>query len=217
MNITIDGPGGSGKSTVAKLIAKKLSFSYLDTGAMYRAIAYYALKQGVSVEDEAKVIALLENLDMKLWEENGIQQVSVNGENVTPYIREHNISMAASTISKIPAVRIKLVELQRKIASITDCIMDGRDCGSFVLPDADYKFYMTASSDVRAERRRKELALKGEEIPFDEIKKDIEARDKQDMTRKFAPLVIPEKAVVIDTSDMTIEQVVDLICQYVCR
>ncbi len=217
MNITIDGPGGSGKSTVAKLIAKKLSFSYLDTGAMYRAIAYYALKKGVSVEDEAKVIALLENLDMKLWEENGIQQVSVNGENVTPYIREHNISMAASTISKIPAVRIKLVELQRKIASITDCIMDGRDCGSFVLPDADYKFYMTASSDVRAERRRKELALKGEEIPFDEIKKDIEARDKQDMTRKFAPLVIPEKAVVIDTSDMTIEQVVDLICQYVCR
>lgn len=216
MNITIDGPGGSGKSTVAKLIAKKLSFSYLDTGAMYRAIAYYALKKGVSVEDEAKVIALLENLDMKLWEENGIQQVSVNGENVTPYIREHNISMAASTISKIPAVRIKLVELQRKIASITDCIMDGRDCGSFVLPDADYKFYMTASSDVRAERRRKELALKGEEIPFDEIKKDIEARDKQDMTRKFAPLVIPEKAVVIDTSDMTIEQVVDLICQYVC-
>ena len=143
MNITIDGPGGSGKSTVAKLIAKKLSFSYLDTGAMYRAIAYYALKKGVSVEDEAKVIALLENLDMKLWEENGIQQVSVNGENVTPYIREHNISMAASTISKIPAVRIKLVELQRKIASITDCIMDGRDCGSFVLPDADYKFYMT--------------------------------------------------------------------------
>lgn len=217
MNITIDGPGGSGKSTVAKLIAKKLSFSYLDTGAMYRAIAYYALKKGVSVEDEAKVIALLENLDMELWEENGIQQVSVNGENVTPYIREHNISMAASTISKIPAVRIKLVELQRKIASITDCIMDGRDCGSFVLPDADYKFYMTASSDVRAERRRKELALKGEEIPFDEIKKDIEARDKQDMTRKFAPLVIPEKAVVIDTSDMTIEQVVDLICQYVCR
>ena len=217
MNITIDGPGGSGKSTVAKLIAKKLSFSYLDTGSTYRAIAYYALKKGVSVEDEAKVIALLENLDMKLWEENGIQQVSVNGENVTPYIREHNISMAASTISKIPAVRIKLVELQRKIASITDCIMDGRDCGSFVLPDADYKFYMTASSDVRAERRRKELALKGEEIPFDEIKKDIEARDKQDMTRKFAPLVIPEKAVVIDTSDMTIEQVVDLICQYVCR
>ena len=217
MNVTIDGPEGSGKSTVAKKKKKKLSFSYLDTGAMYRAIAYYALKKGVSVEDEAKVIALLENLDMKLWEENGIQQVSVNGENVTPYIREHNISMAASTISKIPAVRIKLVELQRKIASITDCIMDGRDCGSFVLPDADYKFYMTASSDVRAERRRKELALKGEEIPFDEIKKDIEARDKQDMTRKFAPLVIPEKAVVIDTSDMTIEQVVDLICQYVCR
>lgn len=217
MNITIDGPGGSGKSTVAKLIAKKLSFSYLDTGAMYRAIAYYALKKGVSVEDEAKVIALLENLDMKLWEENGIQQVSVNGENVTPFIREHNISMAASTISKIPAVRIKLVELQRKIASVTDCIMDGRDCGSFVLPDAEYKFYMTASSDVRAERRRKELALKGQDIPFEEIKKDIEARDKQDMTRSFAPLVVPDKAVVIDTSEMTVDEVVNLICGYICR
>ncbi len=217
MNITIDGPGGSGKSTVAKLIAKKLSVSYLDTGAMYRAIAYYALKKGVEPDDEPTVIALIENLEMKLWEENGVQQVSVNGENVTPFIREHNISMAASTISKIPAVRIKLVELQRKIASVTDCIMDGRDCGSFVLPDAEYKFYMTASSDVRAERRRKELALKGQDIPFEEIKKDIEARDKQDMTRSFAPLVVPDKAVVIDTSEMTVDEVVNLICGYICR
>lgn len=217
MNITIDGPGGSGKSTIAKIIAKKLKIAYLDTGAMYRAMGYYALQNGVSVDDEKEVMKLLQDLDMKLWEENGVQQVSVNGNNVTPYIREHNISMAASTISKIPAVRIKLVELQRNIAAKTDCIMDGRDCGSFVLPDAEYKFYMTASSDVRAERRRKELELKGQSIPFETIKADIEARDKQDMTRKFAPLVIPEGATVIDTSDYTIEQVADIIMSFVCR
>ena len=217
MNITIDGPGGSGKSTIAKLIAKKLKIAYLDTGAMYRAMGYYALQKGVAVDDEKEVMKLLQDLDMQLWEENGVQQVSVNGQNVTPYIREHNISMAASTISKIPAVRIKLVELQRNIAAKTDCIMDGRDCGSFVLPNAEYKFYMTASSDVRAERRRKELELKGQNIPFETIKADIEARDKQDMTREFAPLVVPEGATVIDTSDYNIEQVADIIMSFVCR
>lgn len=217
MNITIDGPGGSGKSTIAKLIAKKMNITYLDTGAMYRAMGYYALKNGVAVDDEKAVMKLIQDLDMEVWEENGVQQVSVNGENVTPYIREHNISMAASTISKIPAVRIKLVELQRNIAAKTDCIMDGRDCGSFVLPNAEHKFYMTASSDVRAERRRKELELKGQSIPFETIKADIEARDKQDMTRDFAPLVVPEGATVIDTSDYTIDQVADLIMSFLCQ
>ena len=216
MNITIDGPGGSGKSTIAKLIAKRQGISYLDTGAMYRAMGYFALKRGVAVDDETAVMSLLDNLNMKLWSENGVQQVSVNGENVTPYIREHHISMAASTISKIPAVRLKMVELQRKIASETDCIMDGRDCGSFVLPNADYKFFMTASSEVRALRRQKELAEKGENISFEVIKADIEARDKQDMTRSFAPLVVPDGAVVIDTSDLSIEDVVDVIMGYVC-
>lgn len=217
MNITIDGPGGSGKSTIAKLIAKKLNISYLDTGAMYRALGYYAVKNGIDVADEKQVIPVLDTIDMKLWEENGVQQVSVNGENVTPYIREHSISMAASTISKIPAVRMKMVELQRKIAMKTDCIMDGRDCGSFILPDADYKFYMTASSDVRAARRKKELDEKGQNLPLEEIKADIEARDKQDMTRKFAPLVIPDGAIVIDTSAMSIEEVTDVISAYVCK
>ena len=217
MNVTIDGPGGSGKSTIAKLITKKMKIAYLDTGAMYRAMGYYALENGIAVDDEESVIKLLDGLDMKLWEENGVQQVAVNGKNVTPFIREHNISMAASTISKIPAVRIKLVELQRKIAAQCDCIMDGRDCGSYVLPNADYKFYMTASSDVRAERRRKELELKGQIIPFETIKADIEARDKQDMTRSFAPLVVPEGAVVLDTSDMTIEQVADFVMGYICK
>lgn len=216
MNITIDGPGGSGKSTIAKLVAKKMGIAYLDTGAMYRALGYYALKNGVAVDDEVKVIELLKTVEMRIWEEDGVQQVSVNGENVTPYIRAHEISMAASTISKIPAVRIKMVELQRNIAAQTDCIMDGRDCGSFVLPKADYKFYMTASSAIRAERRRKELAEKGTEMSLEEIKADIEARDKQDMNREFAPLVVPDGAVVIDTSEMSIDEVVSVVTGYVC-
>lgn len=217
MIITLDGPGGSGKSTIAKAVAKKLNISYLDTGAMYRALGYHALSLGIPVDDEKKVVPMLDDVEMKLWQENGVQQVSVNGKNVTPFIREHEISMAASTISKIPAVRMKLVELQRKIAHSCDCIMDGRDCGSFVLPSADHKFYLTASSDVRAHRRQKELAEKGQEIDFATVKADIEARDKQDMTRAFAPLVIPDGATVIDTSDLTIDQVCDLVLGEVCR
>lgn len=216
MIITIDGPGGSGKSTIAKLLAKKLRIAYLDTGAMYRAMAYFAIKNGIDVGDEKAVTGILEDTNMRLWEENGVQQVAVNGENVTPYIREHNVSMAASTVSKIPAVRLKLVDLQREIASVTDCIMDGRDCGSFVLPDADFKFYLTASSDIRAERRRKELEEKGQSIPFEVIKADIEARDRQDMTRSFAPLVIPEGAVVIDTSDKTVDEAAEMFLGYIC-
>jgi len=217
MNITIDGPGGSGKSTVAKLIAKNLKIAYLDTGAMYRALGYWAIKNGIDPNDEKAVIPMLDSVEMELGDDEGVTLVSVNGEDVTPFIREHNISMAASTISKIPAVRMKMVELQRKIARKADCIMDGRDCGSFILPEADYKFYMTASSDVRAERRRKELAEKGEDIPFEKIKADIVARDAQDMNRSFAPLVVPEGAIVIDTSELTIEQVAEMISNTVCR
>ena len=217
MIITLDGPGGSGKSTIAKRIAKKLGISYLDTGAMYRAMGYYAKQKGIAVDDEKAVLAMLPEVDMTLWQENGVQQVAVNGQNVTPFIREHDISMAASTISKIPAVRLKLVELQRKIANSCDCIMDGRDCGSYVLPNADYKFYLTASSDVRALRRQKELAEKGQDIPFEVIKADIEARDKQDMTRTFAPLVVPEGAVYVDTTDMNIDEVCETLLKTICR
>ena len=217
MIIAIDGPSGSGKSTIAKILAKKLNISYLDTGAMYRGIGYYAVSNGVSPDDEQAVVDLIKDLKMEISEENGIQQVIVNGKNVTPYIRENSISMAASTISKIPQVRIKLVELQREIAAKSDCVLDGRDIGSYVLPNADYKIYMTASSLVRAQRRQAELALKGQILTVDEILEDIEKRDKQDKTRKFAPLVICEDAVVIDTSFLNVEEVVEKIIDIVCK
>lgn len=217
MIIAIDGPSGSGKSTIAKILAKKLNISYLDTGAMYRGIGYYAVSNGVSPDDEQAVVDLIKDLKMEISEENGIQQVIVNGKNVTPYIRENSISMAASTISKIPQVRIKLVELQREIAAKSDCVLDGRDIGSYVLPNADYKIYMTASSLVRAQRRQAELALKGQILTVDEILEDIEKRDKQDKTRKFAPLVICEDAVVIDTSFLNVEDVVEKIIDIVCK
>lgn len=217
MKIAIDGPSGSGKSTIAKALSAKLNIAYLDTGAMYRAIGYYVLKNGVSPSDETAVIPLVEGLRMNVWEENGIQQVSVNGENVTPFIRENRISMAASTVSKIPAVRIKLVELQREIAAKTDCVLDGRDIGSYVLPDADFKFYMTANSLVRAQRRQAELAAKGETHTVEEIREDIERRDEQDKNRSFAPLVICDNAVVIDTSCMTIEEVADAVMKKICE
>lgn len=217
MNIAIDGPSGSGKSTIAKILAKKLGISYLDTGAMYRGMGYYAIKNNVSLDDEQSIMSLLNDLNMEIFESDGVQQVIINGENVTPFIRNHEISMAASTISKIPAVRIKLVELQRKIAQKTDCVLDGRDIGSFVLPNAEYKFFMTASSLVRAQRRQLELKQKGQDIPIDKIKADIEKRDLQDTTRAFAPLVVADNAIIIDTSNSTIEEVTNTIMGYICK
>ena len=174
-NIAIDGPAGAGKSTIAKILAKKMNLVYLDTGAMYRGSAYYAIKRGVDVADEKAVLAILPDLKMEIAYEDGTQKVIVCGEDVTPYIREHNISMAASTISKIPAMRLKLVELQREIASSTPCVLDGRDIGSYVLPNAKYKIFLTADAKVRAMRRVKELNEKGVEISFEEVLKDIEA------------------------------------------
>lgn len=217
MIIAIDGPSGSGKSTIAKILAKKLGISYLDTGAMYRGIAYYVIKKGIEVTDEAAVIEALKDISMQISENDGVQQVIVNGENVTPYIRENSVSMAASTVSKIPAVRIKLVELQRKIASESDCVLDGRDIGSYVLPNADYKFYLTADSRVRAVRRQAELAQKGQILTVDEIQKDIEARDLQDTTRAFAPLVICSDAMFLDTSALSIDEVTDIVLKHICR
>ena len=208
LNIAIDGPSGAGKSTIAKLIAKKLGITYLDTGAMYRGLAYYALQNGVQPNDEVGVLPILENVTMDIqYNENG-QKVIVNDKDVTPFIREHNISMAASTISKIHAVRLKLASLQREIASKTDCVLDGRDIGSFVLPNANVKIYMDASAEVRAERRKLDLEGKGDfSHTYEEILADIKARDYQDMNRDFAPLKVADGAIIIDTSYMSIDEV----------
>lgn len=215
LNIAIDGPAGAGKSTMAKRIAEKMGIVYLDTGAMYRGIACYALSVGAAPEKSEEVIPLLDGVKMDISYADGAQKVIINGEDVTPYIREHRISMAASTISKIPEVRLKLVELQREIASHTDCVLDGRDIGSYVLPNADVKIYLDARAEVRARRRLDELCEKGTagELTYEEILADIVARDYQDTHRDFAPLKVADGATVIDTSDMTIEEVAEAVAK----
>ncbi len=215
LNIAIDGPAGAGKSTMAKRIAEKMGIVYLDTGAMYRGIACYALSVGAAPEKSEEVIPLLDGVKMDISYADGAQKVIINGEDVTPYIREHRISMAASTISKIPEVRLKLVELQREIASHTDCVLDGRDIGSYVLPNADVKIYLDARAEVRARRRLDELREKGTagELTYEEILADIVARDYQDTHRDFAPLKVADGATVIDTSDMTIEEVAEAVAK----
>ncbi|MFW5780321.1 MAG: (d)CMP kinase [Bacillota bacterium] len=215
-NITIDGPSGSGKSTIAKAISRDLGITYLDTGAMYRGVGYYAVSKGIDPADEKKVLQILDDIEMDIVYKKGEQRIIICNEDVTPYIREHNISMAASTVSKIPAVRIKLVELQRKIAERTDCVIDGRDIGSYVLPKAKYKFFMTASAEERAKRRHKELIEKGKNLTLNEVLDDIKKRDLQDSTRSFAPLVVPDGAYEIDTTNMTVSEVINYIKEIIC-
>lgn len=214
INIAIDGPAGAGKSTVAKAVSKKLNVVYLDTGAMYRAVAYTALEANISIFDEEEIKPLLKNLYMKILY-GDVQQIIVNGKNVTLFIREHRISKAASDVSKLKAVRLKMVELQREIAKTTDVVLDGRDIGSFVLPDAKYKFFITASPDVRAARRFAELKEKGSELTYNEILADIKDRDLNDSTRAFAPLIKTEDAVLIDTSNLTIDEVTDKVLSFI--
>lgn len=209
INIAIDGPAGAGKSTIAKAIAKRLGIVYLDTGAMYRGIGYLAVKRGVSIEEEA-VKPLLDTLDMKIVC-GDVQQIIVNGENVTPFIREHAISKAASDISALPSVRIKLVELQREIAAENDVVLDGRDIGTYVLPNAKYKFFVTAAPEERAKRRYLELLEKGSTLSYEEILADIVKRDYNDSHRAFAPLKQADDAVYIDTTKMTIEEAVNAV------
>ena len=217
ITITIDGPSGSGKSTIAKQIAKEKGITYLDTGAMYRGVGYFALQKSISPSDEKAVQEILDEIVMDVQYQNGEQKIIICGEDVTPYIREHKISMAASTISKIPAVRLKLVELQRIIADKIDCIIDGRDIGSYVLPNAKYKFYMTAKAEIRAKRRYKELLEKGQNINFKDVLEDIITRDEQDSKRKFAPLVIPDDATIIDTTELSIVEVKNQIIERICK
>ena len=208
LNIALDGPAGSGKSTVAKILAADYNILYLDTGAMYRACGLKALRMGIDPKDEAGVTAFLPNLDLKVEYFDGKQRTILDGEDVSTAIRENAVSMAASNISSHRAVREKMVEMQREIGTKMSCVLDGRDIGSTVLPNAKFKFFITADSKVRAERRFQELKERGENVDFDTLHAEIVARDKQDMEREFSPLVCAKDAVVIDTSHLNVEEVV---------
>ena len=207
-SVAIDGPAGAGKSTIAKLISREMGYIYVDTGAMYRAMAVYFSKNKVNPEDESAINEAVKNVDIKIEYQNDEQQVILNGENVTGLLRTEETGNMASKTSKYKEVRSKLVELQRELAKTTDVVMDGRDIGTTVLPDAFVKIYLTASSDARAKRRYDELVAKGEQCDLSAIKEDIEKRDYQDMHREISPLKQAEDAVLLDTSDMNIEQVV---------
>lgn len=217
LNIAIDGPGGSGKSTVAKALAQKLNILYLDTGAMYRACALFALKKGVSRFTEASVGKIIDGIDLKIEYVNGEQKTVLCGEDVSVKIRENEVSKLASEISALKCVRLKMVEMQRKTASEVDCVLDGRDIGTFVLPDAEYKFFMTASPEIRAERRYKELIARGQCVQFDTLLNEIIERDRNDAGREFAPLKRAADAVYLDTSDMTVDEVVSFIVKAVTK
>ena len=211
MNIAIDGPAGAGKSTIAKKLAKELGFIYVDTGAMYRAMAYYFLTNGIASSDETKIAEACPNVDVTIAYENNEQQVILNGKNVNGFIRTEEVGNMASATSVYPVVRTKLVELQRKLAESTDVIMDGRDIGTTILPNAEVKIFLTASAKTRASRRYLELTEKGEACDMDEILKDIVDRDERDMNRAVSPLKKAEDAVLVDSSEMGIDEVVESI------
>lgn len=215
MNIAIDGPAGAGKSSIAKLVAKQLSFIYVDTGAMYRAIALYFLKQGIEPSEQEKVESRCDEIDIRLAYEDGAQQIYLNGERVSEEIRKEQVGNNASVVAAYGEVRKKLVALQQQMAADSDVIMDGRDIGTVVLPNAEVKIYLTASPAVRAERRYKELKEKGIDCDLKQIEKDIIARDEQDMNREISPLKQAEDAVLVDSSYMTIEEVVERIVEMV--
>lgn len=212
-NIAVDGPAGAGKSTIARLVAGKLGFVYVDTGAMYRAIALFCLRNGIAPGDEKAVSEAVPEAEITICHQDGVQQVMLGGENVSGLIRTEEVGNTASTVSAYPAVRAHLLKLQQDLAASTDVIMDGRDIGTCVLPGAQAKVFLTASARVRAMRRFKELKEKGVMCNLEEIEQDIIERDQKDMNRKIAPLKQAEDAVLVDGSEMTIDQVVAAIIQ----
>lgn len=210
-NVAIDGPAGAGKSTIAKLVAKEKGYIYVDTGAMYRGLAIHFLDKGIQKEETDKVIEACKDAEVTIAYEDGVQHVYLNGKDITARLRNEEVGNMASVTSAIPEVRKKLLELQQNLAKTQDVIMDGRDIGTCVLPHADVKIYLTASVETRAKRRYQELLEKGEDCNLEEIARDIEERDHRDMNRKIAPLKQAEDAVLVDSSDMTIEEVVKTI------
>lgn len=211
INIAIDGPAGAGKSTIAKLVAAKKGYIYVDTGAMYRAMALFLLREGVDPLDTAAIDAKCQEADITIGYEDGAQIVYLNGENVNGCIRTEEVGKMASVSSPNPNVRKKLVELQQKLAAGADVVMDGRDIGTCVLPNAQVKVFLTADSHERALRRYKELTGRGETCDLAVIEKDIIERDRQDMTRKLSPLKQAEDAVLVDSSHMTVEEVAETV------
>ena len=207
-NIAIDGPAGAGKSTIAKKVAKKLGYIYVDTGALYRGMAVYFLENGVSADETEQIGKMCRQAVVTLGYEDGVQQVYLNGENITAKLREEEVGKMASVSSAIKEVRLQLLELQRDLAAKENVVMDGRDIGTNVLPQAETKIYLTASVETRAKRRFLELQEKGVPCVLEEIAKDIEDRDYRDMNRDVAPLKQAEDAVYIDSSEMSIDEVV---------
>ena len=208
-NIAIDGPAGAGKSTIAKTASKKLGFIYVDTGALYRTVGLNALRLGKDTRSAEEVVPTLKGLDVSLRFVDGEQRVFLGEEDVSTAIRQNEVSMAASNVSAIPAVREFLFDLQRDIAKKNNCIMDGRDIGTVVLPDAQIKIYLTASAEARADRRFKELTEKGQQVEYDVILKEIKERDYQDMNREIAPLKQADDAVLVDTTELTLPQAIE--------
>jgi len=214
-NIAIDGPAGAGKSTIAKLVAKKLGYIYVDTGSMYRTLALACIRAGVSAEEKDKVVDVCNSVQVSLEYVEGNQVVRLNGEDVSGYIRNEEVGNMTSAIAVYEPVREILVKMQQKIATEQNLVMDGRDIGSVVLPNANLKIYLTASVETRAQRRYKELVEKGVDCDINEIEKDIEDRDYRDMHREVSPLTQTEDAILVDSSNMTIDEVVEKIISYV--
>lgn len=217
INCALDGPSGAGKSTIAKAVAKKLGYVYVDTGALYRSIGLYCTRKGIDVKDSAAVEGVLSEIKVELKYVNGEQTVWINGEDVSGLIRTNEISMAASAVSAIPAVRDFLLELQRSIAKANNIIMDGRDIGTVILPDAQVKIFMTASAEERANRRYKELVERGQDVNYDDILRDINQRDYNDSHRDTAPLKKAEDACELDTSNMSIEEATEAVCDIILK
>lgn len=217
-SIAIDGPAGAGKSTIAKAVARELGYVYIDTGAMYRAVGLFCLDQAIALTDEARVSEAVRDIDITIaYDEDGAQQVFLNGANVSTRIRTQQVGDAASTVSQYPAVREKMVKLQQSLAEHTSVVMDGRDIASKVLPNADTKIYLTASVEERARRRANELREKGELCDIAEVEAEIRARDDRDMHRQHSPLIQVPEAVLVDSSTLTIDETIDRILEIAMR
>jgi cytidylate kinase len=216
VNIAIDGPAGAGKSTIAKAISHKLGIVYLDTGAMYRTVALKAISSGIDTLDKKRLTELVNDIDIRIEYKDNEQRIFLEGNDVTGMIRTQEVTIGSSNVAVIPGVRIKMVDLQRKIAKDNDVVMDGRDIGTYVLPDAEFKFFLTATLDERAKRRYDEMISKGmTDVDFDEVRKDIAFRDKNDSSRAFAPLSKAPDALEIDTTGLEPQEVIDIILDHI--